>query len=326
MAGKTARPTDPHAAPPTATLLVAPLAHVTSCCVSLVPTLMRGGKLVFMRWWAAEEALRLIERERVTLAGGVPTIAMQILEHPARHHYDLSSLKYLHYGGAPAAGDLAERIAETFTGTTPVCGYGMTETCATFTNQFGAEYRGHPLSCGPASPVGEIRIVDLQTGTARAVGQVGEIWLKGPNVVRGYWNRAQETAETFVDGWLRTGDMGRLDEDGYLYIVDRLKEMVIRGGENIYCREVEIVLESHPAVAEAALYGVPHRLFGEEPVAAVHLKVGTETTEQELRRFVRDRLAAFKTPVQIIFWEEALPRSATGKILKGQFLKGVQSE
>jgi len=150
------------------------------------------------------------------------------------------------------------------------------------------------------------------------VGKVGELWAKGPNIVKGYWKRPEATAETFVDGWVRTGDLAYLDEEGFCFIVDRAKDMLIRGGENIYCVEVENVLYDHPEVMDAALIGLPHRTLGEEPAAVVHLKPGGTATEDELRAFVRERLASFKVPVKVAFWPETLPRNANGKILKAE--------
>jgi long-chain acyl-CoA synthetase len=150
---------------------------------------------------------------------------------------------------------------------------------------------------------------------------VGELWVKGPQVVRGYWNKPEATAETFVDGWLRTGDLARVDEEGFLFIIDRAKDMLIRGGENIYCVEVENVLYEHPAVMDAAIVGIPHKTLGEEPGAVVHLKPGVSATEAELRDWVRQRLAAFKVPVKVEFWPETLPRNANGKILKTELKK-----
>jgi long-chain acyl-CoA synthetase len=150
------------------------------------------------------------------------------------------------------------------------------------------------------------------------VGGVGELWVKGPNVVKGYWRNPEATAATFVDGWLRTGDIARLDEEGFCYILDRAKDMLIRGGENIYCVEVENALYEHPAVIDAAIVGIPHRSLGEEPGAVVTLKSGMTAGEAELRAFVAARLAAFKVPVKIVFSSEMLPRNATGKILKNE--------
>jgi long-chain acyl-CoA synthetase len=296
--------------------------HATGLSATLCPLVNSGGKIVLMRRWDAEPAMQLIEREKVMSTGGVPTIAWQLIEHPARTKYDLSSLQAVTYGGAPSAPELVRRIAETFPGSAPGNGWGMTETTATFTSHLGKDYENRPDSAGPAAPVGEMQIRDPADGkTVLAAGAVGELWVKGPQVVKGYWNKPEATAETFVDGWLRTGDLARIDEEGFLFIIDRAKDMLIRGGENIYCVEVENVLYEHPAVMDAALVGLPHKTLGEEPAAVVHLRPGGEATEQELRDLVRSRLAAFKVPVKVVFWPETLPRNANGKILKTELKK-----
>ena len=308
---------DPHKLPQRAYLLVVPMFHVTGCNATLSPAINSGSKLVLMRKWEPVEAMGLIEKERVTNTGGVPTIAWQLIEHPARKDFDLSSLTTVAYGGAPSAPDLVRKIVETFPGSAPSNGWGMTETSATCTTNIGRDYEHRPDSCGVAPPPCELKIVDPADGvTELPVGRVGELWAKGPNIVKGYWNRPEATAETFVDGWVRTGDLARLDEEGFCFIVDRAKDMLIRGGENIYCVEVENVLYDHPDVMDAALIGLPHRTLGEEPAAVVHLKPGGSATEDELRAFVRARLAAFKVPVKVAFWPETLPRNANGKIMK----------
>jgi long-chain acyl-CoA synthetase len=321
-AGQPLPETDPHKLPQRVTLLVVPFFHATGLSATLGPTMNAGGKIVLMRRWDAEPAMRLIEREKVSSTGGVPTIAWQLIEHPARAKYDLSSLVAVTYGGAPSAPELVRRIGETFPGSAPGNGWGMTETTATFTSHLGKDYENRPDSAGPAAPVGEMQIRDPADGkTILATGDVGELWVKGPQVVKGYWNKPEATAETFVDGWLRTGDLARLDEEGFLFIIDRAKDMLIRGGENIYCVEVENVLYDHPAVMDAAIVGIPHKTLGEEPAAVVHLKPGGVATESELRAFVRARLAAFKAPVKVAFWPETLPRNANGKILKSELKK-----
>jgi len=298
-------------------LLVVPFFHATGCQAILVPALFQGAKIVLMHRWDAENAMRLIERERCTHTGGVPTVAWQLIEHPARNHYDLSSLQAVSYGGAPAASELVRRIKQAFPQSTPGFGWGMTETAATFTTHQAEDYLNRSESCGPAVPVCDMRIVG-PLGETLPPGEVGELWAKGPNVVRGYWNKPEATAETFVDGWLNTGDLAKLDAEGFCYIVDRQKDMLIRGGENIYSIEVEEVLYAHPAVMDAALVGIPHRTLGEEPGAVVTLKPGAAATEAELREFVAARLAAFKVPVKVAFWPEPLPRNPTGKILKNE--------
>jgi len=302
------------------TLLAVPFFHATGCQAVMIPNVISGGTLVLMHRWDPEAAMALIARERCTHAGGVPTIAWQLIAHPARAKYDLSSLEVISYGGAPAAAQLVHGIREAFPAATPGCGWGMTETSATFTTHYAEDYEAHPDSCGRAVPVCSMRIVGPDAEILPP-GEVGELWAKGPNVVRGYWNKPAETAESFVDGWIKTGDLAKLDAEGFCYIVDRKKDMLIRGGENIYCIEVENVLYQHPAIMDAAVVGIPHPTLGEEPVAAITLKPETSATEQELRAFVATHLAAFKVPVRIVFFPGVLPRNPQGKILKHELKK-----
>lgn len=304
-----------------AILISVPFFHATGCFAIMVPALLAGMKLVMQRKWNADQALEIIQRERITNAGGVPTIAWQIIEHPRFNEFDLSSLESIAYGGAPSAPELVRRLKERFPKMTPGQGWGMTETSATATSNVGEDYERKPSSCGVPSPTGEVRIVGAD-GKDVPTGEVGELWYRGPIVVRCYWNKPQATAETFVDGWVKTGDLARVDDEGFVYIVDRAKDMLIRGGENIYCVEVENALYDHPAVMDAAVVGIPHRTLGEEPGAVVHLKPGTTATEEELRHFVAQKLAAFKVPVKVAFLDETLPRNANGKILKRD-LKGI---
>ncbi len=312
---------DPNA-PQRSSLISIPFFHVTGCMAVLNTSLFAGAKLVMMYKWDVIRAFELIEREKIQSAGGVPTIAWQLIEHPARKDYDLSSLESVAYGGAPSAPELVRRISEAFPKSQPGQGWGMTETCATVTSNGAEDYVNRPDSCGPAAPVAELKIMDPADGeTELPVGHVGELWAKGPMVVKAYWNKPEATAQTFVDGWVRTGDLARLDEEGFCYIIDRAKDMLIRGGENIYCVEVENVLYDHPAVMDAAIVGVPHKTLGEEPAAVVTLKPGAEATEQELRAHVAEHLAAFKVPIAVKFWHETLPRNPNGKILKNELKK-----
>ncbi|WP_414712719.1 class I adenylate-forming enzyme family protein [Sphingopyxis sp.] len=295
-------------------LHVIPFFHVTGFSARLLGAMFSGDTLVLMHKWDTERAFALIEREGIDSAGGVPTIAWQLIEHPARARYDLSSLDLISYGGAPAAPELARRIATEF-GAAPGVGWGMTETCGTVTNHSGEDYLARPDSCGPAVAVAELKIAG-DDGAALPTGTVGELWARGPMVVRRYWNRPDATTATFVDGWVRTGDIARLDEEGFCYIVDRAKDVIIRGGENIYSSEVENVLFEFPGVTDAALIGLPDRVLGEVPAAVVHLAADATGDEEVLRQWVRDHLAAFKVPVAIRFSDETLPRNANGKILK----------
>lgn len=304
-------------------LLSIPLFHTTGCHAGLAGVIATGAKVIMQRRWDPEAAMALIEREKITHAGGVPTIAVQLLEHPARSRYDLSSLQSISYGGAPASPELPRRIKEAFPASLPGTGWGMTETCATFTHHQAEDYVARPDSCGVPLPVCDVRIVG-SNGEDLPIGEVGELWAKGPNIVKGYWNKPEATAETFVDGWLKTGDLARVDEEGFVYIVDRAKDMVIRGGENIYCVEVESALYEHPAVIDAAVVAKPHPALGEEPAAVVTLKANHAVTEAELQTFLKPRLAAFKIPVQILFSADLLPRNANGKIIKPELRKLFQ--
>lgn len=305
---------DPNA-PQRAVLLSVPFFHATGCFAVMIPAMYSGAKLVLQRKWDAEQALGLIERERINQIGGVPTIAWQVIEHPRAREFDLSSIEAVAYGGAPSAPELVKRIKQTFPNASPGQGWGMTETSATATSNSAEDYILRPSSCGVPSATGEVKIVDAD-GKEPPVGQVGELWYRGPTVVRGYWQKPEATAETFVDGWVKTGDLARVDEEGFVFIVDRAKDMLIRGGENIYCVEVENALYDHPAVMDAAVVGIPHQTLGEEPGAVVHLKPGATASEAELRHHVSQKLAAFKVPVRVVFWPETLPRNANGKIMK----------
>jgi long-chain acyl-CoA synthetase len=314
-------------APQRSSLISVPLFHVTGNMAILNPTLFGGGKLVMMYRWDPIRAFELIEREKIQAAGGVPTIAWQLIEHPARTNYDLSSLESVAYGGAPSAPELVRRLRETFPKSQPGQGWGMTETCATVTSNGAEDYINRPDSCGPAAAVAALEIRDPEDGkTVLPPGAVGELWSFGPMNCKAYWNKPEATAQTYVDGWVRTGDLARLDEEGFCYIIDRAKDMLIRGGENIYCVEVENVLYDHPSIMDAAVVGKPHRTLGEEPAAVVTLKPGAEATEEELRAHVAERLAAFKVPVEIVIRTETLPRNPNGKILKSELKKLFEGE
>ena len=305
----------PPAPEPRVALVVIPLFHVTACSAMMMGAPVTGSTMIFMRRWEPVQAMEIIQREKVNFTGGVPTIAWQLLEHPDRANYDLSSLEAIAYGGAPSAPELVKRIYTEF-GALPGNGWGMTETMATVTGHSSEDYLNRPTSAGPPVAVADLEIRGPDGVTVLAAGEVGELWARGPMIVKGYWNKPDATAATFVDGWVRTGDLARLDEEGFCFIVDRAKDMIIRGGENIYSSEVEDVLYAHPAVTDCALIGVPHRTLGEEPVAVVHLAPGTRANEAELQAWVKERLAAFKAPVAIRFVDKTLPRNANGKILK----------
>jgi long-chain acyl-CoA synthetase len=304
-------------------LLSVPLFHATGCHSILVANTAAGNKLVMMHHWDPERALELIQRERVSTFGGVPAMVMQVIDSPDFDKRDTSSVRAVAYGGAPAPPELVRRIKERFPVGAPSNGYGLTETSSVTTMNVGDDYVRKPGSVGPPVPVVDVRVVpdgfageqptdDLPAGP----DVIGELWIKGPNVVRGYWNKPEATAATFTRGWLHSGDVARIDEEGFVHIVDRAKDMVIRGGENVYSVEVESALFEHPAVADVAVIGVPHPVLGEEVGAAVVLRPGTEVTADELARHVRERLAGFKVPTHIWFRSEALPRNPQGKVLK----------
>src|SRR5450759_3736408 len=296
-------------------LLSVPFFHATGCHSVLVANLAAGNELVLMRKWDPGRALELIEQERVTTFGGVPAMVWQAMEHPDFETRDLSSLRNVGYGGAPAAPELVRAIEERFPGRSPSNGYGLTETSSVTTMNAGVDYLRHPDSVGVAVPVCDVKVAD-EDGRALPTGDVGELWIKGPNVVTGYWNKPAETAASFTEGWLHSGDIARIDDEGFVYIVDRAKDLVIRAGENISSVEVEAALFEHPAVTDAAVVGIPHPVLGEEVAAVVHTMSGAVVTEDELREHVGARLAAFKVPVRIWFFDEPLPRNPAGKILK----------
>jgi long-chain acyl-CoA synthetase len=307
-------------APQRCYLLSVPLFHATGCHAVLVTNTAAGSKIVLMHRFDPERALELIEREKVTIFGGVPTVVMRVLDSPDLAHRDTSSVRSVSYGGAPAPADLVRRIREAFKTGQPGNGYGLTETSAATALNSGEDYLRKPDSVGRALPTTDVAVVpegyvgteppDLPPGT------VGELWVKGPNVVRGYWNRPGDTARAITTGWLHSGDVARIDEEGFIFIVDRAKDMVIRGGENVYSVEVEDALFSHPSVADCAVIGVPHPTLGEEVGAVVVLRVGHKVSADELAGHVSARLASFKVPARFWFRRRQLPRNPAGKLLK----------
>jgi steroid-24-oyl-CoA synthetase len=300
-----------------ATLLTLPLFHVGGLQSFLLPFTASGGKVVLMYKWDAEEAVDLIEREQVTTIAGVPTTVFELLDAAAKKDVTLSSLGGISSGATLVPPELVRRIDEQLQHrTAPGNGYGLTETSGAAIANFGPEYVQRPDSVGrPISPVIEVRVADGD-GEPCPAGDVGEIWLKGPTVIRGYFNLPEATAAAFTDGWFRTGDLGYLDAEGFLYVVDRLKDVIIRGGENIYAAEVEAVLYEHPDVVEAAIVGVPHERLGEEVAAVVRVRPGASLGADDVRKLVAGRLAAFKVPTQVEVTTDPLPRNATGKVLK----------
>ena len=304
-------------------LLSVPLFHATGCHSVMVSNIAAGGKIVMMHHFDPERALELIERERIGTFGGVPAMVMQVLDSPNFSKFDTSSIRGVSYGGAPAPPDLVRRIREAWPVGQPSNGYGLTETSSVTSMNSGGDYVARPESVGPPVPVCDVAVVpedfsadEPDATIPRGPDIRGELWIKGPNVVRGYWNRPEETAKTFSRGWLHTGDVARLDEDNFIYIVDRAKDMIIRGGENVYSVQVEAALFEHPAVADCAVIGVPEPTLGEEVGAVVVLRPGAKVTADELGLHVKARLAGFMVPTHIWFRAEPLPRNPQGKVLK----------
>jgi long-chain acyl-CoA synthetase len=302
---------------PPATLLTLPLFHVGGLQSFLLPFTASGGKIVLMYRWDVGEAIDVIERERVTAIAGVPAVLFQLLDEATTQGRDLSSLAGIGAGATLVPPELVRRIDRQLEHrAAPANGYGLTETSGAAITNSGADYLSRPDSVGrPISPAMEVRVVDVD-GTDAPTGEVGEIWLKGPTVVRGYFDDEVATAEAFTHGWFHTGDLGRLDADGFLYVVDRLKDVVIRGGENVYAAEVEAAVHEHPDVLEVAIVGVPHDRLGEEVGAVVRLRPGATVSADELREHVAARLAAFKVPTHVWITDDELPKNATGKVLK----------
>ena len=312
-------------APQKTALLTVPLFHVTGCHSTLIPVSRTGGRLVLMYKWDAGKALELIEQEGINGIGGVPTMMWQLIEHPDFQKRDTSSIETIGYGGAAAAPELVSRLKQAFPQVPgPGQGYGMTETSSIVTSNSAEDYLRKPDSCGPAIPVCDIRVVDEQ-GQDVAPGEIGELWVRGPNIIKGYWQRPEATAEALTDGFMHTGDLVTVDEEGFVTVADRAKDMLIRGGENIYCAEVEAALYTHPEVVEAAVVGIPQKVLGEEVAAVVTVRPGSKVTELGLRKHVGEVLASFKVPVVIDIRSEELPKNANGKVLKNVLREEVLS-
>ena len=310
------------AASPAVFMLCVPLFHVTGLVPVMLGAFVSGAKLVMTYRWEPDRALELIEQERVTNFVGVPTMSWDLLEAPTFAERDTSSLRSVGGGGAPMPPELVKRIDDEFSNGRPGLGYGMTETNAYGPQNTGDDFVSHPTSTGRPVPIMELRVTDPD-GEVLPTGSTGEIWFRSPTLIRGYWNRPDATAETLVDGWLRSGDIGRLDDEGFVYVSDRAKDMILRGGENIYSAEVEATIYEHPAVYEAAVYGIPDHRLGEELACHVMVKQGARLDADELRAFVGERLAKFKVPSVVTIVEESLPRNASGKILKRQLRDSV---
>ncbi len=324
-AGSAPATTGEDEAPAMSALVTTPLFHVTANnCLSHGATL-NGGKLVHMYKWDAGEALKLIETEKVTNLTGVPVMSRELISHPDYNKYDTSSLVSVGGGGAQLQPDLVNKIDEAVATARPNTGYGMTETCGIITSISADFFIDKPDSCGPAMPNFDAKCVDAN-GNEVAQGQVGELWVKGAPVIKGYLNREEATAESITDGWLHTGDVARIDEHGFIFIVDRVKDMVLRGGENVYCAEVESAIYEHPAIAECTVFGVPDTRLGEEVGVAIFCKEGTPVSAETIRNHCHERISSHKVPRYIWFLNEALPRNASGKFLKRELRDSLDVE
>jgi len=320
-AAKESLPAAPAVSP--AALVTTPLFHVTANnCLAQSMTLV-GGKLVHMYKWDAGEALRLIEAEKITNMSGVPVMARELIAHPDFEKRDTSSLQSLGGGGAQLQPDLVKKIDQTVATARPSTGYGMTETCGIISAIGSDFFVDRPDSAGRAMPTFEAKIVDSE-GHELARGEVGELWVRGAQVIKGYLNLPEATAEAITDGWMHTGDIARLDSENFIYIVDRAKDMLLRGGENIFCAEVEAAIFEYDAVAECAVFGVPDDRLGEEVGVAIVPSRSTGPFEVEgLRSFLGERIAKFKIPRYVWIRDEALPRNASGKFMKRELRESL---
>lgn len=294
-----------------------PLFHVTANNCVLHPATISGGKMVMMYRWDTARAIELIEREGVNMFTGVPTMAREMLAHPDWQTRDTSSLAALGGGGAAIQPDLVEKIDNTPGNVKPATGYGLTETSGVITAVSNDFFSARPTSAGLVMPTFEYRVLDAD-GNEAPTGERGELCVKGPAVVKGYINRPEATAEAIRDGWFRTGDIVYIDEDEFVHIVDRVKDMVLRGGENVYCAEVEAAIYEHPDVAEAAVFGVPDDRLGETVGAAIYLAEGATLDESELAAHLAPLIAKFKRPEHVWFVDEPIPQNANGKFVKRQ--------
>ncbi len=329
-AGEVEPPAAPATPPPAQNVYMAPtpLFHVTACNCLLHPATLTGSRIVLTYKWDPGRALELIEREGVTTFSGVPTMSRELLMHPDWERRNTSTLQGMGGGGAALQPDLVDKIAGALKGQgAPSTGYGLTETHGIVTANAARFFIEKPASCGPIVPTLDAKLVDDEGNDLPAgPDTVGQLCVRGAVVIKGYLNRPEATADSIRDGWFNTGDIARIDEDGFVFIVDRAKDMVLRGGENVYCSEVETAIYHHDAVAEAAVFGMPDERLGEEVAAAIVLKPGTSLTEAELQGFLAERIAKHKIPAKIWFLDEQLPRNANGKFVKRDLRKQLIGE
>ena len=300
-------------------LCVIPLFHVTALSMNFIGSVLAGIPVVLMKKFQAEKALTLVERERITVMVSVITVYWLMLNNKNFENYDLSSLREIVYGGSPAAADVIHQMREKLPGVLLHNGFGMTETHAFDTFLEDKDVISHIESVGRILPLVDLKVTDPESGEEVPANEPGELLIKGSKVVRSYWNKPEVNKKAFSHGWLHSGDIARIDADGYVYILDRIKDMINRGGEKIYSIEVENVLYGNPKIMEAAVFGVPDAVFGEQVKAAVVAKPGQSLTEQEVFDFCAERLADYKVPKSVVFLDE-LPRNPGGKVVKSRLL------
>ena len=300
-------------------LVSVPLFHVTGCNSQLLPTCEGGDTLVIMPAFEVQSFIKAIRDERINLLTSVPAVYWLAINQPNFKDLDTSAIRWISYGGAPIAPELVARIMEAFPNARVGNGFGLSETSSVATYLPHEYAHSRPESVGFAAPVVDLELYepDRETG-------VGELLVRGPNVVKGYWNKPEATAETFVDGWLHTGDMARIDDEGFVQIVDRKKDMICRGGENVYCVEVENALAAHPAIFEVAVLGVPDEVMGEKVGAIIVPRPGQKADVDDILSFAHKHLADFKVPQYLSIRAEPLPRNPGGKILKGKMRKEIE--
>jgi long-chain acyl-CoA synthetase len=299
-----------------------PLFHVTACNCVLHPATLTGARIVMTYKWDAGRALELIERERVTSFSGVPTMGRELISHPDFAWRDTSSMAGLAGGGAAVQPDLVGKIDKALKNGVPSTGYGLTETHGILTAVSSRFFTAKPESCGPLVPTVEAKLIDEEGNTIEpSPTATGVLCVKGAIVIKGYLNRPEATAEAIQDGWFNTGDIARIDDDGFVFIVDRAKDMVLRGGENVYCSEVEAAIYQHEAVVEASVFGVPDERLGEEVGVALLINADAALDADGLREFLASRLAKHKIPAHVWFLDQPIPRNASGKFLKRELRK-----
>ncbi|WP_417459023.1 class I adenylate-forming enzyme family protein [Kordiimonas sp.] len=325
LAKQTAQGINNEVPSPPAALITTPLFHVTANnCAAQIATAL-GGKIVLMYRWDAGNALSIIEKERITTMSGVPVMGRELLNHPDFFSSDTSCLENIGGGGAPLQPDFVEKVSVKTPNLSISSGYGMTEASGVIASISGDFLFDKPTSCGPVVPALEIKFMD-DNGHELPKGETGELWIKGASVVKGYFEDQDATSACITDGWLRTGDLARIDEDQFLYIVDRKKDMVLRGGENVFCSEVEAVLYRHPAIIECCVFSVLDQRLGETVGAAILTHKDTDLTPEKIRQHCKEHLAAYKIPEAVWFLDQPIPRNASGKFVKKKLREMVGAE